>query len=541
MKIEPDILAGEGTSDAALVMASLEGDRQAFGQIVTRYQRLLCSLAYSSLGSLNESEDLAQETFIEGWRKLGSLREPDKLKSWLCGILRFKISHHWRREARQPIHHAVELDEVGGLESNDEAIEESAMKGEEQAVLWQALEALPETYRETLVLYYREHRSLEHVASELDVSEDAVKQRLSRGRKLLQEKMMKFVEGALARSAPGHVFTAGVLAALITVAPPAKAAGVGVTAAKVATAFKWATLVTFLATVSGFISSFFALRANLDQSRTRRERKAVVKTTATFIAVAVAYVAGLLVLRHLAIAGYGNVGTMAILAQVLVLAFVVSYLVMTSKLMKGMRTLRTAERHRRPDLFESPEDQPDSKKREYRSRLTFLGVPLVHAKFAMAEEGETPAVGWIAAGHKAYGLLFAWGGIAVAPISVGIVSYGLVSVGAVGFGLISMGTVGIGLLAMGASAIGYKAYGSLSALGWESAFSPGFSVAKEAAIGPVAYAEQVNNEMAASISNLSTVNQSYVVILGIMAILVIVPVVWHSYAVRKKFRKSAQD
>ena len=50
----------------------------------------------------------------------------------------------------------------------------------------------------------------------------------------------------------------------------------------------------------------------------------------------------------------------------------------------------------------------------------FLGAPLVHAKFAMAEKGEPPAIGWIAAGHKAYGLLFAWGGFAVAPIAVGI-------------------------------------------------------------------------------------------------------------------------
>lgn len=541
MNIENNSLVGEELSDAALVMASLEGDRQAFGKVVTRYQRLLCSLAYSSVGRLSESEDLAQETFIEAWRRLGSLREPEKLKSWLCGILRFKISHHWRRETRQPVRDAIELHEVDGLESNDEAIEESVMKEEEQAVLWQALEAVPETYRETLVLYYREHRSLEHVASELDLSEDAVKQRLSRGRKLLQQKMMKFVEGALARSAPGHVFTAGVLAALVSVAPPAKAAGVGVTAAKVATTFKSATLIAFLATASGFVSSFFALRANLDQSRTRRERKAIVRTTVSFLGVAVVYVAGMFLLRHFAINGPGQAGFMAVLSQVLVVGFVASYLAMTTKLLRSMQRLRTAERLRRPDLFASPEDQPDSGKREYRSRLTLFGVPLVHAKFAMAEEGEKPAVGWIAAGHKAYGLLFAWGGYAVAPVSVGIVSVGLVTVGAVGFGLVGMGTVGIGLLGMGASAIGYKAYASMSSLGWESAFSNGFSIAKEAAVGPIAYAEQVNNEAAVALTNLSTVSQTYVVVLAIMAVLVLVPVIWYARAVRKNFRKPKGD
>ncbi|MCB1124257.1 MAG: RNA polymerase sigma factor, partial [Verrucomicrobiae bacterium] len=343
MKIYNDSSTIEELSDASLVTASLGGDRQACGIIVNRYQRLLCSLAYSNLGNLSESEDVAQEAFVEAWKKLGNLREPDKLKSWLCGILRFKISHHRRSKARQPISYADELPEADLLESNNEPIEDVAMKAEEQNLLWQALEAVPETYRETLVLYYREHRSMEHVASALEISEDAVKQRLSRGRKLLQEKMMSFVEGALTRSAPGHVFTAGVLAALVTVAPPVKAAGVGVTAAKVGSTFKLVTLVTFLATVSGFISSLFALRANLDQARTQRERKAVVKAVAAFAGVAVAFVAGMFGLRLLAIGSYLNPEYLAILSQILVAGFVVGYLVMTARLLKRGRALRTAE------------------------------------------------------------------------------------------------------------------------------------------------------------------------------------------------------
>jgi len=241
----------------------------------------------------------------------------------------------------------------------------------------------------------------------------------------------------------------------------------------------------------------------------------------------------LFLLRYLALVPYGNIGYLAILSQVLVITFVIGYIVLTVRLLKSARALRTAERLRRPDLFESSDDQPGSRKSEYRSRLTLLGVPLIHAKFAMAEVGDSPAIGWIAAGHKAYGLLFAWGGFAVAPVSVGIVSCGVITVGAVGFGLVGMGTVGVGLLAMGATAIGFKAYASLSAMGWESAFSQGFSIARQAAIGPIAYAQQVNNEMAATISNLSTVNQTFAVILGVMALLVIVPVVWYARVVRK--------
>ena len=46
-------------NDAELVAASLAGNRDAFGQIVARYQSLVCSLAYSAMGSLGQSEDLA--------------------------------------------------------------------------------------------------------------------------------------------------------------------------------------------------------------------------------------------------------------------------------------------------------------------------------------------------------------------------------------------------------------------------------------------------------------------------------------------------
>src|SRR5438445_396954 len=90
------------SSDAKLVAESLTGDREAFGQIVARYQTLICSLAYSGTGSLTQSEDLAQETFIAAWRQLASLREPEKLRSWLCGIARNHTYDVLKKRGREP-------------------------------------------------------------------------------------------------------------------------------------------------------------------------------------------------------------------------------------------------------------------------------------------------------------------------------------------------------------------------------------------------------------------------------------------------------
>ncbi|MBL8273539.1 MAG: hypothetical protein JNJ74_07005, partial [Xanthomonadales bacterium] len=84
-------------TDASLVAQSVAGHRPAFEQIVSRYQALVCSVAYSATGSLSQSEDLAQETFLSAWRQLRGLREPERLAGWLCGIAR-NLAHNRLRQ-----------------------------------------------------------------------------------------------------------------------------------------------------------------------------------------------------------------------------------------------------------------------------------------------------------------------------------------------------------------------------------------------------------------------------------------------------------
>src|SRR5262245_36922612 len=97
------MISAVAQSDSELVGESLAGNRDAFGQIVSRYQSLICSLAYSATGNLGQSEDLAQETFITAWKHLARLREREKLRSWLCGIARNRINSFLRRERREPV------------------------------------------------------------------------------------------------------------------------------------------------------------------------------------------------------------------------------------------------------------------------------------------------------------------------------------------------------------------------------------------------------------------------------------------------------
>jgi RNA polymerase sigma factor (sigma-70 family) len=258
-------------NDADLVADSLGGRRDAFRQIVERYQTLVCSLAYSATGNVSQSEEVAQETFISAWKDLRLLRQPDKLRAWLCGIVRNQ-AHRSRREAvREPVRNAAPLEDAGAAPASEALPSEQAVTREEEAILWRSLERIPENYREPLILFYREHRSIEHVAAELELSEDAVKQRLSRGRKLLQDEVQSFVENALRRTAPGQVFSGAVLAALPVAAGATATAGAAL-GAKSTAAAKSGLLAAWLWPFLGIVAGFAAQWAMFSGGSNRRER-----------------------------------------------------------------------------------------------------------------------------------------------------------------------------------------------------------------------------------------------------------------------------
>jgi hypothetical protein len=149
---------------------------------------------------------------------------------------------------------------------------EQAVSREEEAILWRSLERIPENYREPLILFYREHRSIEHVAAELELSEDAVKQRLFRGRKLLQEEVHAFVENTLRRTAPGQVFSGAVLAALPAAAGGTAIAGVGL-GAKGTAAAKSGLLAAWLWPFLGIFAGFAAQWVMFGGGSGGRERR----------------------------------------------------------------------------------------------------------------------------------------------------------------------------------------------------------------------------------------------------------------------------
>jgi RNA polymerase sigma factor (sigma-70 family) len=286
MNMNPGISAVQ--TDEELWRQSRDGDQEAFGLIVERYQGLICALAYSASGRLNGAEDLAQETFLTAWRRIGDLREPGNLRPWLCGIARNLAASAARRSWRR-----------GGEPQSLEAVADPASAAddparatagrEEEALLWRTLSELPDSYREPLVLFYREHQSVSEVAAQLGLSEDATRQRLSRGRALLREEMMAFVESTLTRTRPGVAFKAGVLAALPLLA--AQKAGAATASAKAAVAkAAWGAV---LGPLAGLLVGWFSSKALQATARSERERKTLARHAAGAVLGAFGMCAGL--------------------------------------------------------------------------------------------------------------------------------------------------------------------------------------------------------------------------------------------------------
>ena len=457
-------------------------------------------MAYSATGNLSQSEDLAQETFLTVWRQLRSLREPSKLRAWICGIARRITSNSKSKQKREPAHAAVSLDAAPQTSSRDLLPTEQTMNREEQDLLWRALEHIPHTYREPLVLFYREGQSVERVAESLEISGDAARQRLSRGRKLLHEQVMAFVEGALQRTAPGKAFTLGVLTALPMLTVSASAAAIGAEAVKGSALAKGAMSLGWIGAmvgpIVGILGAWIGIKASLENAESERERQLARRMVTLTLVIAAVFGIALAVPIFLTTKVQQSHVLMLVGTVVAVsFAFVIALFVFILRANRELRGIREEETSRMPGVESGSERTNQPRPLEYRTSWSFLGLPLIHVLLdSPPGANQRVAKGWIAVGDIAIGVLFAAGGWAVGLFSLGGFALGIVPIGGVAVGLLALGGIGLAIWSVGGVGVGYLSVGGF-ALGWKGAFG-GLAVAREVAVGGAAYAEHANDAVA---------------------------------------------
>jgi RNA polymerase sigma factor (sigma-70 family) len=483
-------------TDSELVALARQGDREAYGELVSRHQTLVASLAYSFCGDFARSQDIAQEAFLAAWRQLTALEDPEKFKAWLCGIARNLAYHHRRQQTRHPGPGAAP--DVFEPVAEQPDPREQAVAREEAELVWRALAALPETYREPLILFYREHHSVARVAGALELSEETVKQRLTRGRRQLRHEVEKLIDRSLGTTAPGATFTAAVVAALPAATQQAAATaaaavvGKGGAIAKGATAFAW---LSVLATPFVSLAGLIIQSRLIDRTgRPAEERKFMrgliwagggVGTLFLFILAGYHFWQSRSGLHPLPLATFAG-----LLLGGLVIATVVPAGIFFRRRRQFAEYVRRTQLPAHYSGWRRTVALIPARAVHFRSKATLLGLPLVDIRFGRSAEEPLvrgTAVGWIAMGDIAHGVVFAFGGCAIGGIAVGGIGIGGLSFGGAALGLFAFGGAAAGGFASGILfAAGYVALAPI-ALGWEAA-SGILAIARHAANGAIAFA-----------------------------------------------------
>lgn len=184
-------------SDQELVKRSIQGDGQAFDELVLKYQNKVYALAFRYMSNEDDAYDMSQETFIKAYRSLRSFKGDSSFSTWIYRIATNVCLDEIRRRKRRVV--PLSLDEPVATLDGDEVEREiadvslSADRVYEQKELSQTIQKLldemkPE-HKTAIILRDMMELSYEEIAEVLNCSIGTVKSRINRARSIFQKKL----------------------------------------------------------------------------------------------------------------------------------------------------------------------------------------------------------------------------------------------------------------------------------------------------------------------------------------------------------------
>jgi RNA polymerase sigma-70 factor (ECF subfamily) len=176
----------------SLVERARAGDREAYGQLVERFQPTVYAVALARLRNPSEAQELAQEVFLHGMKKLPQLRDAQCFAGWLRQItVRMAIN---RLTRRGPLH-KVDAEVLDNVEAGGAGPLEALVRAEQAAELYKGLERLKPVDRATLVAFYLRGRSLKQMSREFETPVGTIKRRLHVARNRLKQALERAAGG----------------------------------------------------------------------------------------------------------------------------------------------------------------------------------------------------------------------------------------------------------------------------------------------------------------------------------------------------------
>ena len=196
----------EREDDVKLIHKTLSGDDAAFGILVEKYQKSVHILVWRKIGDYHYAEDIVQDAFLQAYKKLSTLKNPNQFAGWLY-VIANRLCIDWTRKQKSMRKQKPAMQSLEDTRRKE--IEESSYKhyiSEEHvtarteychALVQKLLEKLPENERTAVTLFYLDEMSTKEIGKFLGVSTNTIVSRLHRARKRLQADQERLVQEVL--------------------------------------------------------------------------------------------------------------------------------------------------------------------------------------------------------------------------------------------------------------------------------------------------------------------------------------------------------
>ena len=188
-------------SDIELVKKTVSGDRQAYRELVEKYQQRIYSIAYGVLHNREDSLDVCQDVFIKAYRKLAKFRGDSSFYTWLYRIaINMAIDYRRKRKIAVEVEYDDKIStdeetEKTGITAQAEIPSETLDRKEINKLVMDAIQKLPEEQKTVLVLREIEGLAYEEIAEVTGISIGTVMSRLHYGRRKLRDILTPHVFG----------------------------------------------------------------------------------------------------------------------------------------------------------------------------------------------------------------------------------------------------------------------------------------------------------------------------------------------------------
>ena len=243
----------ERENDVQLIHAVLSGDDSAFDILVEKYQKSVHALAWRKIGDFHYAEEITQDTFLRAYQKLSTLKDPSQFLGWLS-VIANRLCLNWLRKEKKHEKQLQSLEdtpmkEVAESDYARYALEQRETEATEQRfeIVKKLLEKLPESERTAMTLYYLGEMTTTEIGKFLGVSVKAIRTRLHRARKRLQEEEELLVQEVLGGVQISSSIKQNIMREVVDMNPTP--------APKIEPSFPWGTVGTALVIVTLLILS----------------------------------------------------------------------------------------------------------------------------------------------------------------------------------------------------------------------------------------------------------------------------------------------